>query len=113
MCMCGGILEVGLVCAIVGYVGKKLHKCKCDCHEEIEHTCKHCSTSNKFDKNERPSIRLNPKEQKMKKSKYKIVQWILTIIIVIGMCMMGYVVIKNHFLEHNHNHTPPIEQNNP
>lgn len=43
MCMCGGIIEVGIITALVGYIGKRIHKCKCDCHEEHIHKCKHCS----------------------------------------------------------------------
>ena len=41
--MCGGIIEVGAIAALVGYIGKRIHKCKCDCHEEHIHKCKHCS----------------------------------------------------------------------
>ena len=31
--MCGGIIEAGLIAALVGYVGKRLHKCNCNSHQ--------------------------------------------------------------------------------
>ena len=104
MCMCGGILEVGLACAIVGYVGKKLHKCKCECHEEVEHTCKHCDNHKKGK---------TVKIEKPKKNYYKIIQYVLTLIIAVGMCMLAYGVVKNCFMEHKEHKTyhPNIKLN--
>lgn len=105
MCMCGGIIEVGLIAAAVGYIGKKLHKCKCECHEpHLEHHCKHC------DGNVENVIH-------NRKSKYKIIQYILLGIMLIGFSFIGYGVYKSlnkhhHCEEHhcNHIHTEVIHK---
>ena len=34
MCVCGGIIEAGIICGIIGCIGKIMNKCKCKCHEK-------------------------------------------------------------------------------
>lgn len=113
MCMCGGIIEVGVITALVGYIGKRLHKCKCDCHEEHIHKCGHCSDHvakekavvvqecGSFTKTE--YMKYNVKRFNKRKIFYKAIQYILGIVIILGMCVLGYGVYdvyKNHHHEH-------------
>ena len=86
MCMCGGIIEVGLIAAIVGYVGKRLHKCECKCHEDV-HSCKHC---------ENESIK--------EKRKYKIVQYILGAILFVGIALCIIGAYKEHCIHEHSEH---------
>ena len=113
MCMCGGIIEVGAIAALVGYIGKRIHKCKCDCHEEHIHKCKHCSdhieekvcsvkecgnwTVTEY-------MTYNTKRFNKKKLFYKIIQYILGAVLIMGIGMLAYGVY-DMYNEHHHEHT--------
>lgn len=84
MCMCGGFLEVGLISLAVGYISKKIHKCKCECHEEVKHECCHCQ-----------------EESNKKRNKYKIIQIILGGLIIGSIIMITVGIIKEHCHIHN------------
>lgn len=110
MCMCGGIIEAGLIAALVGYIGKKLHKCKCDCHESHEHKCKHCSdhvekqicvvkSLGKMKIGEYMVYDIN--RNKRKQLFYKIIQFVLSAILIFGICLLGYGVFKT-YKHHEH-----------
>ena len=91
MCMCGGILEIGAICAVVGWVGKKIHKCDCECHkEEHIHECTHCKENVKIEKEER-------------KNCYKAIKIALAVITEIVIMMVVYGVYK--MLEDHHDCT--------
>ena len=110
MCMCGGIIEVGIITALVGYIGKRLHKCKCDCHEEHLHKCKHCSEQNvlknKVVKNlEKMKIGeymiYDINRNKRKQLFYKIIQSILGLIALVG---IGFACVGIYNAIHSHHH---------
>lgn len=105
MCMCGGIIEAGLIVALVGYIGKKLHKCKCDCHESHEHKCKHCSdhaekkvyyVKKLGECKVTEHMVYNTKRFNKKKFVYKTIQFILSAILIFGICLLGYGVFKTY-----------------
>lgn len=122
MCMCGGIIEAGLIAALVGYVGKRLHKCNCNCHNKNNvDKCKHCSDICKDDgcscHTHRCGFVLKPfaferrmqYEKEMRKHlhkktlAYKIVQIILGIILTVGLGMVAYGLYKE-YSHHHHNY---------
>lgn len=96
MCMCGGFLEVGLVGLIVGYISKKIHKCKCECHEEVKHECCHCTEYKGSG-----IVSLDDIRKKSKQRKYKIIQVVLGIMILASMIFVGIGIAKEHFHKHN------------
>lgn len=113
MCMCGGFLEVGAIAALIGYIGKRMHKCKCDCHEEHLHQCKHCSDHKEVEKcvvKDMGSWKLteymsyNIKRFNSKKLKYKIIQCILGAVVLVGIGMLAFG-IYGMCKEHHHEHT--------
>ena len=107
--MCGGVLEIGAICAVVGFVAKKFHKCNCKCHDEHKDECCHCK---EFDVNSTPSIKIInttdtiafiKNDKKRKNFRYKIVQYILGGIAAIGVALIGYSIISTHIhCEHEH-----------
>ena len=107
MCMCGGIIEIGLITALVGYVGKKMHKCKCTCHEEHVDECKHCSHHIHEDKD--PHVKLitecqkeNDKILNKKKKIYQIIQYAFLTLGIIGVCVLAYGVYDHYKTHHDH-----------
>ena len=113
MCMCGGIIEIGAIAALVGYIGKRIHKCKCDCHEEHIHKCKHCSVHSekqicvvknlgKMKIGEYMVYDIN--RNKRKQLFYKIIQYVLGAVLIIGIGMLAYGVY-DMYNEHHHEHT--------
>ena len=89
-CICGGILEIGAIIALVGFFGKRLHKCNCHCHEL--HKCKHCSDEH-----------VNVEKIRKKNVKYNVIQLIFALITIVGLCIVGYSLVKEHN-EHHHHH---------
>lgn len=86
MCVCGGIIEVGIICGIIGCVGKLLNKCNCNCHKQND--CVHCN-----DEHEENSVK--------KLKKYKIIQILFHFLIFISIsCLVVYVIVK-HFSNHD------------
>ena len=83
-CICGGVLEFGFIMALIGFFGKRLHKCNCHCHET--HKCDHCSDTSK-----------------KKLVKYNIIQLIFALITIVGLCIVGYSLVEEHN-EHHHHH---------
>lgn len=107
--MCGGIIEVGIIAAVVGYIGKRMHKCKCKCHNDSVDTCKHCSDQpNNKEHNCGGFVNIDSVFQKEKNVKfkkktltYKIIQYILGIIVLGGIIMTCIGVHKN-MCKHEH-----------
>jgi hypothetical protein len=90
--MCGGIIEAGLIAAAVGFIGKKIHKCKCKCHDEQEN-CKHCADD----------IKNKIKNHEHKKH-YSFLQKVFIILSILGILGVGIGVgiSLKHF---THEHT--------
>lgn len=112
MCMCGGIIEAGIITALIGYIGKKIHKCKCDCHEKHLHKCKHCSDDKVKKEVGKKTIgnwiiteymAYNIHRFNKKKMFYKFVQYFLGILILGGLIFsaIGICKIINEHKHHN------------
>lgn len=92
MCVCGGIIEAGLICAAVGVVSKAIHHCKCKCHEQ--HECEHCHNEN--------HVELDKSEKDKRNIKYKKIQNYLIGFIIGGLILIGGALIYEHCFEHHH-----------
>ena len=103
MCLCGGVLEVGVICGVVGLVIKKIKNCRCHCHsvkDECEHCDNSCHTCNEIDEKHHHSIK-----EIAHKSKHNWLTILATILILFSFVTIGYTVYKyhKHFnCEHNH-----------
>lgn len=107
MCMCGGIIEAGLIAALIGYIGKKIQKCKCQCHDEHIEKCKHCTDKQKTNK-DCQNCQNHTKEHKCHNhKKHNIVQYILTTILIIG---IGFVFYGVHKMISHHECHDKIEE---
>lgn len=105
MCVCGGIIEIGAISALVGFIGKRLHNCKCKCHEPIKEECSHCHNHNFDCEDEITKPNVYPQAIIDKKhKKYKIIQYILGGIMFAGLLMTVYGLCK-HFSQVEHKHT--------
>lgn len=104
MCMCGGIIEAGIIAALVGYIGKRIHKCKCDCHEEHLHKCKHCSDHDAKEKavviqecgsfTKTEYMKYNVKRFNKRKIFYKAIQYIFGVLIFGGLIFASVGIYK-------------------
>lgn len=86
--MCGGILEAGLIAAAVGFIGKKIHKCKCKCHDDEHKELKE---------------KIIQKDHNSKK--YNIIQKVFIVLSIIGVFTAGVgtgVIINNHLTHKQH-----------
>lgn len=83
MCVCGGIIEVGIICGLIGCIGKVVHKCNCKCHEQIE--CSHCEKHEHSDK---------------KRKTYNVIQTIFKFVIFASVCTLLIGSIIEHHKDH-------------
>lgn len=102
MCMCGGIIEAGLIAAAVGYIGKKIHKCSCKCHQPKE--CEHCHNIKKYNMEGLQLGWSEPKksfEKEKSHNRYSFIQKLFVILAIIGFVAVGVGFAIEHF-EHEH-----------
>lgn len=110
MCMCGGVIEIGLGMAIVG-VGLRLWKrCTCKCHatvEECSHCTKKCAVKNLMVHQEGM---YGIMKKTLHKFKHNLFNIITTIMIIIAILCIGYALYKDHTHIHDE-HCTHIEHN--
>lgn len=109
MCFCGGIIELGIVTALVGYIGRRIHKCKCHCHDEQIHKCRHCSDVKSHDNGVDIVFEYSSEYRKAKKAKlkkrtlvYKIIQYVLGALLLIGVGATLIGVHRMYLNKHQH-----------
>ena len=97
--MCGGILEAGLIAAAVGFIGKKIHKCKCKCHDDEHKDCHNCHD----DEHKKLKEKIIQKDHNSKK--YNIIQKVFIVLSILGVFATGVgtgVIISNHLAHEQH-----------
>lgn len=88
-----------MIAAAVGFIGKKIHKCKCKCHDDEHKDCHNCHS------NEHNELKEKIVQKDHNSKKYNILQKVFIILFIVGIFTAGVgagIIISNHFI---HEHT--------
>lgn len=108
MCICGGILEVGIISGVTGLIIKRIKKCSCKCHakvDECSHCHNECETCHSIEEKHHHHKSV---EGLIHKIKHNWLTIIATILLLVSFCSLGYFAYHNYHLAHcedeTHNH---------